>query len=285
MVPSPKPIIPKALIKRGANNMTDISAWNALGFGKSAPKLEDGIAKLKFNDVDPLELARQLTLIEFQYYLSIKPGEFLNQAWMKADKDIRAPNICTMIRWSNHVTKWVISEIVTVKDSLKSRAAVMERIVMLAMHLEKMNNFNGVKEVLAGLLSSSVHRLKKTRENMGSKYLKILDDLAKLTSNDLNHKNLRARIHSSEPPLIPFPGVYLTDLVFLDTCQKDTLENDLINFSKFQKIASYVFELDSYKRKRYNFEFVAEIGSYIRNFVVLEEAEAYQNSLACEQRQ
>lgn len=62
------------------------------------------------------------------------------------------------------VTRWIVSEIVTVKDSIKSRALIYERVVSVAQNLEKMNNLNGVKEVLAALQSSSVYRLKKTRE-------------------------------------------------------------------------------------------------------------------------
>ena len=107
----------------------------------------------------------------------------MNQAWMKEDKEVKAPNICAMTKWSNHVscslfinnmkhvfirytkqvTRWVVSEIVSVKD-LKPRAAVFERFIMLAHNLEKLNNFNGVKEILAGLQSSSIYRLKKTKE-------------------------------------------------------------------------------------------------------------------------
>lgn len=87
----------------------------------------------------------------------------MNQAWMKEDKEIKAPNICAMTKWSNHVTRWVVSEIVSVKD-LKPRAAMFERFIMLAHNLEKLNNFNGVKEILAGLQSSSIYRLKKTKE-------------------------------------------------------------------------------------------------------------------------
>ena len=83
---------------------------------------------------------------------------------MKEDKETRAPNICNMTKWSNHVTRWIISEVVTIKDNIKTRATVVERVIMLAQHLEKLNNFNGVKEVLAGLQSSAVYRLKKTRE-------------------------------------------------------------------------------------------------------------------------
>ena len=106
-----------------------------------------------------------------------------------------------------------------------------------------MNNFNGVKEVLAALQSSSVYRLKKTKEAISAKYLRINDDLTRTTSSELNYKNLRAKVHAADPPVIPFPGVYQGDLVFLDTCSKSRLENNLVNFNKYQRMASYILEL------------------------------------------
>jgi hypothetical protein len=66
---------------------------------------------------------------------------------------------------------------------------------------------------LAALQSSSVYRLKKTFSGVGSKYLKILEELKAITASEMNFKALRAKIHSVEPPLIPFPGVYQGDLV------------------------------------------------------------------------
>lgn len=203
---------------------------------------------------------------------------------MKDDKEIRAPNICQMTKWSNHITHWIVSEIVSVKDNLKSRAAIYERVIMLAQHLEKMNNFNGVKEVLAALQSSSVYRLKRTQEAVSGKYTKIYENLMKLTSIEMNFKNLRAKVHASDPPLIPFPGIYQSDLVFMDTCNKSKLDNGLINFMKHQKIASYILELQVYQQTPYNFEYVPEIADYIRSYPVLDENEAYNNSLICEPR-
>lgn len=51
---------------------------------------------------------------------------------MKDDKEIRAPNIIRMVRWSNHVIQWLVTEIVTLKDNIKQRAAMMERIIQTA---------------------------------------------------------------------------------------------------------------------------------------------------------
>ncbi|KAI3633678.1 hypothetical protein MIR68_008625 [Amoeboaphelidium protococcarum] len=306
-LPRPKPIIPKAIAKRTSNAAQDLSNtsvttlskyggdrpsssvvpnWAGFNFGKlrlSDVRSED--LNLKLTDLEPLEVARQMTLVEFELFSNIRPTEFLNQAWMKADKEIKAPNICNMTKWSNHITRWVVTEIISIKDSPKTRAVIFERMIMIAQHLEKMNNFNGVKEVLAGLQSSAVYRLKKTREAVNSKYLKVFDDLVKLTSSELNFKNLRAKIHNADPPLLPFPGIYQGDLVFLDACSKDKLENGLINYSKHQKIASYILELEVYQQTPYNFEPVIEITDYIRNFTTMNDDEAYNDSLVCEPRE
>jgi hypothetical protein len=65
----------------------------------------------------------------------------------------------------------------------------------------------------------------------------------KLTATEFNYKLLRAKIHGVDPPLIPFPGVYQGDLVYLDGYEKDIVEEGMINFQKHQKLSSYVIEL------------------------------------------
>lgn len=119
---------------------------------------------------------------------------------------------------------------------------------------------------------------------VSSKHLKIFEELNKLASSELNFKLLRAKIHAVDPPLIPFPGVYQGDLVFLDTCSRSTLENGLVNFLKFQKIASYIIELQVYQQTPYNLEGVPEICSYVRNFTLLSDDEAWAASQVCEPR-
>jgi hypothetical protein len=54
-------------------------------------------------DIDPLEMARQITLTEFELFKAILPRECLNGAWMKKGKENSAPNVLKMIRWSTSV--------------------------------------------------------------------------------------------------------------------------------------------------------------------------------------
>ncbi|KAI9090515.1 ras guanine nucleotide exchange factor domain-containing protein [Phlyctochytrium arcticum] len=299
---APKPILPRALAKRyssenalfGARPILMGSLGVGLGGGERptswAPfggkgKLAEGAeeVKLKFAEMDPLEMARQLTLIEFEFFKSIRSREFLNLAWMKGSKETEAANILRMTRWSNHVVQWIVTEIVSLKESTKTRAATLERFIMMGHYLEKLQNFNGVKEIVAALQTASVYRLKKTKEAMGNKYLRIYDELARLVSSELNYKNMRAKVRASEPPLIPFPGLYQGDLVFLDTCYKDKLDgSDLVNYNKLESIAQAILELEAYQQVVYSLEPIQEMQDYIREHPLLDDDQAYNESLACE---
>ena len=209
----------------------------------SIPKpIKNNINIQSIIDIDPKELARQLTLLEFSLFSSIQSREFLDLGWMKDDKESRSPNIVKFTNWSNHVVGWLMTEILRHPDNIKRRVKSMESIIQLGHYLDKLNNFNGMKEVLSALQSSAVFRLKKTKDMVSQKSEKALDQLKSLLSTELNHKNVRHRIHSAQPPILPFPGIYQGDLVFLDTVGKNQSDG-IVNFQKFQKFASYVFEL------------------------------------------
>ncbi|CAG8778456.1 9385_t:CDS:2, partial [Acaulospora colombiana] len=47
--------------------------------------LPKNMKKIKFLDLDPLEIARQLTIIESKLYNKIQPVECLNKAWSKEE--------------------------------------------------------------------------------------------------------------------------------------------------------------------------------------------------------
>jgi len=55
-----------------------------------------------------MELARQLTLIEFELFRQVKPTEFLDQAWLGKDKATTAPGINALTTWSNRISKWYV---------------------------------------------------------------------------------------------------------------------------------------------------------------------------------
>lgn len=48
---------------------------------------------------EPIEIAKQLALIEFELFSKIDPRECFNQAWIKPNREIDSPNIVKMVNW------------------------------------------------------------------------------------------------------------------------------------------------------------------------------------------
>lgn len=97
------------------------------------PKIPRNLNSADFNflDLDDEEIARQLTLIEYDTFAAIKPAELLNQAWAKPALQKRAPNILAMIERFNNVSLWVATMIVKV-ENVKVRAKMMAKCVSIA---------------------------------------------------------------------------------------------------------------------------------------------------------
>lgn len=122
----------------------------------------------KFIDFSPVEVARQICLIEFQDYQKIHPTECMHQSWTKKNKAEAAPSIGRMIKRSNSLPLWVATQILSeAEGKLRNRAKIVSNFIKIASELRKVNNFNAVMEITAGLQLSPIYRLKKTWEVSG----------------------------------------------------------------------------------------------------------------------
>ena len=54
----------------------------------------------------PIEIARQVTLLEFDLYRAVQPSELVGSVWIKKDKNKTSPNLLKMIHHSTMVSYW-----------------------------------------------------------------------------------------------------------------------------------------------------------------------------------
>ena len=98
------------------------------------PILPKNMKKIKFLDIDPLEFARQLTIMEAKLYGKIKPVECLEKTWQKktsAETSEAAPNVQALILHSNQLTNWA-AEMILSYPEVKKRVYVIKQFVAIS---------------------------------------------------------------------------------------------------------------------------------------------------------
>ncbi|KAK4047487.1 Ras guanine nucleotide exchange factor bud5 [Microbotryomycetes sp. JL201] len=219
-------------------------------------------------DIDPLELARQLTIIESKLYCAIKPGELLGQEFSKKGPDL-AVNVRAMSTLSTKLTGW-ISETILNEHDAKKRTSLLKYYVKLGDRCLTLDNYNTLFAVLSALNSSTIARLRKTWDGLGTKYRTMLDQQRKATEHSRNYAEYRHKIRNAVPPCLPFVGLFLTDITMCiegnpperPSPADPTLR--LINFDRYQKMARIVGDLKRFQQP-YNLAEVAELQQFLRH--------------------
>eukprot|EP01087_Luapelamoeba_hula_P007254 TRINITY_DN1766_c0_g1_i1.p1 TRINITY_DN1766_c0_g1~~TRINITY_DN1766_c0_g1_i1.p1 ORF type:complete len:560 (+),score=114.31 TRINITY_DN1766_c0_g1_i1:215-1894(+) len=194
-------------------------------------------------------LAEQLTLIERNMFRAIKEREFLNLNWKKPENKRNSRHIVKMVERFNKVSYWVATRIVRETDQ-KRRTSLLKRFIILAEKCAELNNYNTLMEVLAGLNLHPVQRLKETWKGLSEKYRESMETLERLMENKQNYKNYRdrlARVQETGESALPYLGVYLRDLTFIEEGNNTHSDEGLINFEKIQLVGQVIREVQYFQ--------------------------------------
>ena len=192
-------------------------------------------------ELAPRNVAEQLTLIEFMLVGNIELSELSNQAWNRDGKESRAKHVLAYIEWFNRVSGWIVTQIITQEQSLQ-RAAAIVKFIDIGAVLLTLQNYNGVIEILSALHASAISRLKETWALVPKDSMSTLEDLDALMNTEGNFRHYRGLLDKSKPPVVPYMGLLLTDLTFMDDANltetgKGSRGNKLLNLEKIRMLA------------------------------------------------
>ncbi|KAJ3227209.1 hypothetical protein HDU81_006846 [Chytriomyces hyalinus] len=239
-------------------------------------------------EVDALEFAKQLTLFEFDEFALVRPSGCLDQIWSaniekeraaaklqaltkkqsggagrQQSKEYSSPAesaISKMIGHTNKLSLWIATTILSCAN-IKIRVLLLRYFAQCAIKCRELSNYNGITGIVAGLSMAPIARLHKTWRKFGKYYSTILSDYeasASIVSPKGQYANYRKELKDIKLPAIPFLGVYLTDITFIDLgnpellpCQQQSpnpaRSDRIINFDKCRKIASVIKEIQKFQ--------------------------------------
>ena len=147
-----------------------------------------------------------------------------------------------------------------------------------------MNNYNAVQEVLAGLQSSALFRLKQTWKSVSERCLDTYLELQRDVSREMGYCRLRRLHRDMHPTGIPSHGVHFTDLTFISDGNSDFLNGGFcVNFFKCQRAAEVMRELERPRSERYSFEAMPHVQRFLETAPAWDEERCYEQSLRFEE--
>ncbi|XP_060057086.1 ras-specific guanine nucleotide-releasing factor 2 isoform X1 [Erinaceus europaeus] len=237
-----------------------------------------------FETLSAMELAEQITLLDHIIFRSIPYEEFLGQGWMKLDKNERTPYIMKTSQHFNDMSNLVTSQIMNYPD-ITSRANAIEKWVAVADICRCLHNYNGVLEITSALNRSAIYRLKKTWAKVSKQTKALMDKLQKTVSSEGRFKNLRETLKNCNPPAVPYLGMYLTDLAFIEEGTPNFTEEGLVNFSKMRMISHIIREIRQFQQTSYRIDHQPKVTQYLLDkALIIDEDTLYELSLKIEPR-
>ncbi|KAF7346094.1 hypothetical protein MSAN_01835800 [Mycena sanguinolenta] len=237
-----------------------------------SPLVPKSSKKLKLLDIEPLELARQLTINDSRLYQRIRPSDCLQRIWDQGTVNI--DNITAFTQTSSKISLWVVESILE-KEDWRRRAGIVEQFISVADHCRTLNNFSSLAAITAGLDALPIRRLTRTWAQVSPRFMAQLDVCKMVISSSKGFLNYRKMLKSAIPPCVPWIGIFLSTLQYIADGFSDNLPPrktkedagsgfDLVNFKKRQEASEVIHEIRRWQAP-FNLHVIPSVQAYIED--------------------
>jgi len=117
--------------------------------------------------------------------------------------------------------------------------------------------------IVSGLNTPPIRRLKRTWEQVSQRHMAQFGACEVTLDSNRNFNKYRSMLANVVPPCVPFIGVFLSTLQFIQDGNKDLLADGMVNFKKRQMASEVISDIKRWQAHTYNFQVVPAIRDYI----------------------
>ncbi|KAJ4356307.1 uncharacterized protein N0V89_004338 [Didymosphaeria variabile] len=160
-------------------------------------------------------IAKELTRIDWIMFSSIRPRDLVRHVSMSAEEKKRFKSLENVTRMTDHFNHvhFLVQHYILMRDKHRHRALMLEKWMKVARELRKLNNYNSLGAVLAGINSTAVHRLAATRELVPQQANLDFMKLEILMGQSQSYKCYRLAWDNSARERLPYLPLHRRDLV------------------------------------------------------------------------
>lgn len=191
-----------------------------------------------FMDLSADDLAEEITRIDWIMFSSVRIRDWVRHVSLSTaekEKCRSLRNANRLISHFNHVAKWV-QNMILIRDKAKHRAPCLEKFMIIAHKLRKLNNYNGLGAIVAGLQNANIARLRATTQGVRPEVWKQYQSAEKLMLQAKSSFAYRLAWENSPLPRIPYMALHRKDLTAAEEGNKTFVgpNGDRINWKKFE---------------------------------------------------
>ena len=195
------------------------------------------------------EIGNKLTQVTVSLLNKIHRRELYKALFLKKEKEITCPNVCGSINGFNKLTSFIIEDVLSY-NTPKARARVYEKWVQVCDYCRSIKNYNDCIAIYSALNNYIITGLNLTLKEIKYKTKSTFEQISLFCSCDANYKNIRNDMHLCEDreiTFIPYLGMLLRDINFIEESAKYINQKGCINMDKIEKINALIEKYFKYK--------------------------------------